>query len=78
METNYTLNRELAHELEGDLRSLSRAFNTKGFRIIVDGQQITFKTNCAKLRNELVNSIVGQPSVYRNMLGELCFDFDND
>ena len=74
----YTLNRELAHELESDLRSLSRSLGTKGFRIIVDGAQFVYKTNCIKLRSELVNNIVGQPSVYKNMLNELCFDFDAD
>lgn len=49
---------------------------TKGFRVIADGEARTFKRADLALKD--INSINGTPSIYRNALKELTYNFDEE
>ena len=60
-----------------NIRQTAKEKGTKGYRILVDGQQLAFTRSCKALEREL-NSIAGEtpPMVYRNVMGELAIDYD--
>lgn len=53
-----------------------RLRNTKGYRVIADGKHTTHKRIDALVKE--LNSIDGNPVVYKNYNNELTFNFDND
>jgi hypothetical protein len=60
-----------------NIKTKSAELRTSGYRVIADGKQTTYRHYCKAIEKEL-SSIRGTPRVYRNMLGELAIDFDNE
>lgn len=60
------------------IRTLARVLRTAGYRIIVDGEHLTWKRWCPALEIELTGiRFTGDlPRMYRNPLKELVIDFD--
>lgn len=57
-----------------DLRALAREHKTRGYRIIADGWQSSYRTAPAAAR--ALSTVRGRPDeIYRNWDKELTFDF---
>jgi len=58
-----------------DIKALAKNLETSGYRIIADGTHTTYARVSNAMKTELA-SISGKPEIYKNMNGELTFDFD--
>lgn len=63
--------------MKNSIREASKKFKTRGYRILVDNEQIYFSRYTKKMECEL-DSIRSDspPRIYRNLLGELAINYE--
>jgi hypothetical protein len=60
-----------------NIRQAAKEKGCKGYRVIVDGKHYAFSRYCKALEREM-SGIIGEPRIYRNVMGELAINYDND
>ena len=62
--------------IKSDLQVRREHYKAKGFRVLVDGTQITRRT--APATAKILAEITGRPKFFRNLNGELAINYEQD